>query len=140
MTTDLSWHTMHHQLDPSSLQDSAFFDAVYLLDLPEVRFPAWTEGEQDELDYDVIQVWLDGCGQVEVGEKSLSSLAVLEPFYSLIAVELYQDTPIAQLGDSSGLVFKGALCRAEGPVDSVLDCRHVTIPEGASPCGPIQVN
>ena len=52
---------------------------------------------------------------MEVGEKSLSSLTVLEPFYSLITVELYQDTPIVQLGDGSGLVFKGALCHAEGP-------------------------
>ena len=119
MTTDLSWHTMHHQLDPSSLQDATFFDAVYLLDLPEVGFPARMEGEWDELDYDIIQVWLDGGRWVEVGEESFSNLAVLEPIYSLIAVELYQDAPVAQLGDGSGLVFEGALCRAEGLVDSL---------------------
>ena len=110
MTADLSWRTTRHRLDPSSLRDAAFFDAIYLLNLLEVRFPAQTEGERDELDYNVIQAWLDGGRRVEVGEESFLNLTVLEPIYGLVAVELYQDTPVAQLGDGSGLVFKGAFC------------------------------
>ena len=88
MTADLTGGTPCHQLDPPHFGDTSDLDTIDLLDLPKVGLPPWPEGERNELDHDIVEAWLDGGRQVEVGEEGLLRFAIQEPCYCRVAVEL----------------------------------------------------
>ena len=88
MTADLTGGTPRHRLDPPRFRDTSGLDAIDLLDLPKVGLPPWPEGEQNELNHDVVEAWLDGGRWVKVGEEGLSRFAVQKPRCCRVAVEL----------------------------------------------------